>query len=181
MEKVENLNIVLIGMMGAGKSYIGGKLAKLLSHFDYVDTDAKIEADTGLTIPEIFENFGELHFRQLETKTIKEVSQKRNQIISIGGGAFENPENVSSLRKNGLVFYLKAPAKELFKRIEKETHRPILNQDFSQKTLENLLKKRERNYLKADFVINTEQQQAYTILNDILMEYENYVKQKSLR
>jgi len=176
-EENSNKNIVLVGMMGAGKTYIGGKLAKLVAHFSYVDIDAEIEKNTGLTIQEIFEQHGEKYFRQLEADTIKEISKTRNQIISIGGGSFDNPENIKALKSNGLTFYLKAPAKELFSRIENETNRPLLNADFSQKTIEKLLRKREKNYIKANFIIDTYQKQAYTILNDILSEYETYVKQ----
>lgn len=179
MDTKNNLNIVLVGMMGAGKTYIGGKLAKLLAHFTYVDTDAEIEKNAGLSIPEIFEKYSEKYFRELESAIIDKIAQNRNQIISIGGGAFENPDNISALKKNGLIFYLKAPAKELFNRIKNETNRPLLNADFSQQNIENLLKKREKNYMKADFVINTYQNHAYTILNDILSEYENYVKQRT--
>lgn len=179
LEAKNNLNIVLVGMMGAGKTYIGGKLAKLLAHFDYVDIDNEIEKITGLSISEIFEKHSEEYFRDLEGNIIKECSQHKNQIISIGGGAFQTPENITNLQKNGLVFYLKAPAAELFKRIENGTNRPLLNKDFSQKTIENLLKQRESNYLKANFVIDTSQKQAYTILDDILREYENYVNQRT--
>lgn len=166
-------------MMGAGKTYIGGKLAKLLAHFDYIDIDKEIEKITGLSISEIFEKHSEEYFRDLEGNIIKECSQHKNQIISLGGGAFQTPENIANLQKNGLVFYLKAPAAELFKRIENETNRPLLNKDFSQKTIETLLKQRENNYLKANFVIDTSQKQAYTILDDILREYENYVNQRT--
>ncbi len=179
MEVENNLNIVLVGMMGAGKSYIGSKLAKLLAHFTYIDIDEKIEKAFGLTIAEIFEKHGEKYFRELEAKTIKEVSENKNQIISIGGGAFKNPKNVENLNKNGLTFYLKAPAKELFRRIENETHRPLLNKDFSIKTIEDLLRKREKNYFNANFIIDTYQRQAYTIMNDILEEYENYVNKRT--
>lgn len=179
-DKNDNLNIILVGMMGAGKSYIGGKLAKLLAHFAYVDTDDEIEKTTGLKITEIFERHSENYFRKLEAKTIKEFAQKRNQVISLGGGAFENQDNINEVKKNGLVFYLKAPAKELFSRIKDETNRPLLNADFSVENIEKILRKREKNYFKADFVIDTYQRQAYTILNDILCEYENYVKQKTL-
>lgn len=181
MEASDNLNIVLVGMMGAGKSYIGGKLAKLLAQFSYIDTDKEIEKRTKLTISEIFEKHSEKYFRELEFTIIEEISKNKNQIISIGGGAFENSQNIELLKRNGLVFYLKAPAKELFKRIKSESkdfqNRPLLNEDFSEKNIEVLLKKREKNYLKANFVIETGQKQAYTILNDILKEYENYVKQ----
>lgn len=180
MGSTDNFNIVLIGMMGAGKSYIGSKLAKLLAHFTYVDTDEEIERKTGLSICDIFNKYGEKYFRELESKIINEVSQNKNQIISIGGGAFVNPENIKNLKKNGLTFYLKAPAKELFRRIENETSRPLLNDDFSQDTVETLLRKREKNYFKADFVIDTYQKQAYTILDDILSEYDNYVKRTTV-
>lgn len=180
MDSTDNLNIVLIGMMGGGKSYIGSKLAKLLAHFTYVDTDEIIEQRTRLTISEIFQRYGEKHFRKIEAQVIKEVSQNKNQIISTGGGVFENPENITNLKKNGLTFYLKAPAKEIFRRIENETNRPLLNEDFSQNTIEALLRKREKNYFKADFVIDTYQKQAYTILDDILSEYDNYVKRTTV-
>lgn len=179
METENNLNIILVGMMGGGKSYIGEKLAKLLAHFSYVDLDEKIESEAGISISEIFEKYGEKYFRDLETKAIKDVVKFRNQIISIGGGAFENHENMAALKKSGLTFYLQAPPKELFNRIQNETHRPLLGEDFSQKDIEILLRKREKNYMKADFVINTYQKPAYTILNDILGEYENYVKQRN--
>ncbi len=176
MEIQDNLNIILVGMPGAGKSYIGGKLARLLAHFTYIDTDDEIEKNAGLTISEIFEKYSEKHFRKLENKIIKEFSQTRNHIISIGGGAFENPENIKLLNQNGITFYLKTPAKELFRRVENETHRPLLNENSPQKIIEKLLIKREKNYFKANFVIDTYQKQAYTILNDILKEYENYVR-----
>lgn len=179
MEEKDNKNIVLVGMPGAGKSYIGNKLAKLLVHFSYIDIDEKIEKDAGITISEIFEKYGEKHFRELEKKTIKEISRAKNQIISIGGGAFQSPENIEALKYNGIVFYLKAPVEELFNRIKDETHRPLLNENSPKETLKNLLKKRQKNYQKAHFTIDTCKKQAYTILDDILREYENYVKQRT--
>lgn len=179
MEKEENLNIVLVGMMGAGKSYIGAKLAKLLSHLDYVDTDEEIEKTAGLTISEIFASKGENYFRKLESEIIKKVSLGKNQIISIGGGAFTQSQNIKALKGNSLTFYLKAPARELFKRIKDETHRPLLGEDFNEQTVEALLNKRQKYYMKADFIIDTNNLPAYTILDNILGEYENYVKQKT--
>jgi len=176
MEAENNKNIVLIGMPGAGKTYISNKLAKLLVHFSHVDIDKKIEIDTGMTISEIFETHGEKYFRMLESKAIKEVSKYQNQIISLGGGAFENPDNIQTLKYNGIVFYLKASVDELFERIKNETHRPLLNCDSPKDALRRLMRKREKNYLKAHFTIDTNKKQAYTILNDILSECENYVK-----
>lgn len=176
METNDNLNIVLVGMPGAGKTYIGGKLAKLLVQFSYIDIDEEIEKNEKLSIIEIFEKHSEKYFRELEAKLIQEVSKNKNQIISIGGGAFQNPENITALKEKGLTFYLRASAKELFKRIENDTHRPLINTDCPRKAVGALLKKREKNYLKAHFVIDTEGEQAYTTLDNILREYENYVK-----
>lgn len=181
MEKLDNLNIVLVGMPGAGKSFIGQKLAKLLVHFTYVDTDEKIEQDTGMPITEIFEKESEKHFRGLEADLIKELSNKKNYIISVGGGAFENEENIRLLKTNSLIFYLKAPIDELLLRIEKETHRPLLNTTNPKQKLKTLLKKREKNFLKANFVIDTYKQTAYALLDRIIGEYENNARQKAIR
>ena len=179
MDETNNLNIILVGMPGGGKSFIGEKLSKLLAHFTYLDTDTLIEEKTGRTISEIFEKHGEKYFRELETTVIKKLTQKRNQIISIGGGSFESEQNRDSLKRNSLSFYLKTPAKELFERIQKETHRPLFKDDLTLKTVEDLLRKREKNYYKADFIINTYQTPAYAILDNILREYEEYVKQRT--
>lgn len=176
---INNKNIVLIGMMGAGKTYIASKLAKLLVHFSYVDIDSEIEKDAKLSIPEIFKKHSEEHFRELESKAIKKFSSGKNQIISIGGGAFENPKNQFALKENGLVFYLKASPRELFDRIKKEDghcKRPLLGDDFSVKTVQSILKNREKNYEKAHFTIETDKKQAYTILDEILKECDKYGK-----
>lgn len=172
----ENKNIVLIGMPGAGKSYMAARLARLLVHFTFIDIDEEIETETGMKISQIFEENGEEYFRAIESKIVKETSKLKNLIISIGGGAFENPENIAALKKNGLTFYLRTSPKELFNRIKDETHRPLFKDNLSAEPIEKLLKIRENNYMKADFVIDTDNKQAYTILNDILSEYENYVK-----
>lgn len=175
MREGSEKNIILVGMMGAGKSYIGGKLAKLLVHFNYIDIDSEIEKKYAMSISELFEKHSEEHFRKLEKEMINEVSGKKNYIIATGGGAFEDPENIASLKENGLTFYLKAPAGELFRRIGEVGNRPLLKKTFSVETIKDILKKREKNYMKADFVIDTNKKRAYTILNDIIKEYENYV------
>lgn len=178
VEEKNNKNIVLIGMMGAGKTYIGGRLARLLVHFDYVDTDEEIEKETGFSVSEIFEKHSEEYFRELESKIIKKFSALKNHIISVGGGAFENPKNQFALKQNGLVFYLKASPGELFGRIKKEnsSKRPLLADDFSFEKIQSILKKREKNYKKAHFTIDTDKKPAYNILDEILKECSEYAK-----
>lgn len=162
-------------MMGAGKTYIGDKLNKLLVHFDYIDTDILIEKQQGISISEIFEKHSESYFREIESEIIAQTAKMNNTIISIGGGAIENLQNLEFLKKNGVVFYLKAPAIVLFDRIKNENHRPLIKGETPYETFKSILKKREKNYCKADYVIDTNQKRAYTILNDIIHGYEKYV------
>ncbi|HNW25251.1 MAG TPA: shikimate kinase [Candidatus Gastranaerophilaceae bacterium] len=171
-----NKNIVLTGMPGAGKTYIGNKLAKILVHFDFVDIDSEIEKQAKMNICEIFEKFGQDYFRKLEQEIIEKFSKLKNQIIATGGGTCQSPKNVLNLKKNGIIFYLSATSDELFSRIKNETKRPLLNVENSLEEIKKLLSKRRRNYLKADFVIDTNKKQAYTILDSILKEYEGHVK-----
>lgn len=179
MEENFEKNIVLIGMPGVGKTFIGSKLAKLLVHFSYIDIDELVEKKAGLNIKQIFETHSEEYFRKLESEVIKEVSAKGGQIISTGGGVAENPENIRRLKENGIIFYLKAPLKEIFNRICNQTHRPLLQENFSLRQLQAILKKRENGFKKADVEIDTEKKPAYSILNDIIGGYENYVRKNN--
>lgn len=165
-------NIVLIGMMGAGKSSVAQLLAKNLPEFTLCDVDWLIENDEKMPISEIFEKFGEGKFRELETKKLEEIANKTNQIIATGGGAFENPFNRKLLLENGSVFYLKASAEELFDRIKSQTHRPLLQKGFGVEKIREILEIRQTNYEKAHFVIDTTSKSFYNIVNEILRNRE---------
>lgn len=106
------VNYTLIGMPGCGKSTIGKEIAKLLQK-EFVDVDDEIVKVAGKTIPEIFEQEGEKSFRQRESEVIKTVTKERNRVISFGGGAVLNPENVISAKRNGKVVYIKRNLDEL--------------------------------------------------------------------
>lgn len=163
-----NKNIVLIGMMGAGKSFIASSLCDVLDGFELVDIDFEIEKDTGLTIFRLFEKYGEDFFRRLETKTIKKFAQNPSQIIAVGGGAFEKEENRQVLSQNGVTFYLKASPKDLYERIKTQSHRPLLDTKNPLGTLKSLLEKRKINYERADFTIETGNRPAYEIVKEII-------------
>ena len=96
-------NIILVGMMGAGKTFIGKALKERYPEKNFIDVDDYIEHTQNMKISEIFENFGEEYFRNLETEAIKIISENINQIISIGGGAFEREENHFLIRRSSKI------------------------------------------------------------------------------
>ena len=148
-------NIVLVGMPASGKTTIGTLLAEKLDGYSLYDTDSIIEKTQGMTINEIFEKFSEDYFRKLEYDTIKMVCTGKNPIISIGGGSFENPDNRATLLKFGKVFYLKSDLDILYYRISQDSTRPLLQRENPRQILENMLKKREENYKRAHFTVDT--------------------------
>ena len=158
-------------MMGAGKSSIGHLLDAKLQDFHYVDIDNEIERNEKMTIEEIFAVVGEPHFRELEHNTIKKLSNYHNQVIATGGGAVENQENIELLRQNSVIFYLKASVDELYERVKMASNRPLLKTQNPKQSLKELLDKREKQYIKADFEINTENKQLIDIVNEILEKY----------
>lgn len=161
-------NIALIGMMGSGKTTIGAELKKVLPDYTYVDIDELIEKSTQKKISEIFLKYGEPHFRVLESNKIKNVMKNDNQIISLGGGAFESEENRNILLNNSKVFYLKASPEGIFNRIKEETHRPLLKRNFSIEEITEIMDKRRKNYEKAHFTIDTTDKTPYNIVKEIL-------------
>ena len=162
-------NIVLIGMMGCGKTTVAKELAKLLPDYIYIDIDSEIEKSTQKKISEIFLRHGEPFFRMLETEKLRKFCKNlKKQIISAGGGAFENPENRNIMMENGIIVYLKTTPDEIFNRIKSETHRPLLRKDFSVEKISTIMKKREINYEKADIIITTDKKTPQEIAKEII-------------
>lgn len=161
-------NIILIGMPASGKTTIGLELSKVLNNYVLIDTDAYIEKTIGLKITEIFTKYSEDYFRKLEYDAIKLLCTGQQKIISIGGGAFENPDNRATLLKFGKVFYLKSSLDILYYRISNDASRPLLQTNNPKEVLKKLLAKREENYLKAHHIIDTDCIELNKIINFIL-------------
>ena len=161
-------NIAFIGMMGCGKTTIGKELSKVLPEFSYVDIDEEIEKSTGKKISEIFLRYGEPHFRMLESEKIKRCCEKEKQIISLGGGAFENPQTRQLLDETSFTIYLKATPQEIYNRIKKEVHRPLLRKNFSIEKITEIMEKRKKNYEKAAKIIDTNGKTPDNIVKEIL-------------
>ena len=163
-------NIILVGMPACGKTTIGVRLAENLADYIHIDVDSLIERTEGKAISKIFEEFSEDYFRKLEYDTIKMICTGKNKIISTGGGAFQNPDNRAMLLNFGKVFYLKTDIEILYDRITSDTTRPLLMKDNQRKILEDMLLRREENYKKAHYTIDTSGLSEDEILRFILDE-----------
>lgn len=160
-------NIILIGMMGCGKTTVARLLDQKLDGFLYVDLDKEIEKEVKKTIVEIFSEIGEEGFRDLESKVLKKFCAYSHQVIATGGGSVERVENLEEMKKNGLVFYLKARPEALYERIKMSVNRPMLFGDNPLQKLKDLMKKRESFYSQAHFEIETEKKELAQIVDEI--------------
>jgi shikimate kinase len=160
-------NILLVGLMGAGKSTVGRYLARRMKRTFY-DTDSVIVERTGVSIPTIFDIEGEQGFREREEQVIEELTQQEGIILATGGGCVIREVNRKALRRAGTVVYLKGTALLLFSRIKHDTNRPLMQTDNPLKTLSDLLAERDPLYMGvADLVINTGKQKVPVLLKEI--------------
>jgi shikimate kinase len=138
-------SIVLVGMMGAGKSTIGRLLAEAIG-FEFIDADRELEARSGVSIPTIFEIEGEDGFRRRETVLLDELSQRPRIVLATGGGAVLDEQTRQRLRERALVIYLRATADEVHRRTRRDKSRPLLQADNPRERIEQLLAEREPLY-----------------------------------
>ncbi len=163
-------NIVLCGMMGAGKSAVGARLATM-SGRTLVDTDAVIVERYG-EIKKIFEEYGEGYFRDLESNVVAELAQREGVIISTGGGVVLREENANNLKKGGKIFFLKAELQTLVNRAQGDTSRPLLQGNLEEK-MRTLLAQRTPIYEGvADKIIVTDNKTLTSIATEILQSIE---------
>lgn len=149
-------NIVLIGFMASGKTSVATRLSSLLQ-MDYIDTDDLIVKTSGISINEIFNAYGEVGFRSLETKAIKGLKGIKNTIISCGGGVVLNEENVTLLREGNKIVWLRASPEETYERLLGDSSRPLLRDNFSLERIGQILETRLPLYEAAsDLIIDTD-------------------------
>lgn len=142
--------------MGCGKTTIGKQLAKLTS-MEYIDIDQYIEQQQNTTISEIFAEYGEGHFRELEHKACKELSSKKGCVISAGGGTLLFERNVEALKENGIVLLLDVPLDTIKQRLSNDQNRPLLQRPDKDKAMEEMYNARLPVYKSvADQIINAD-------------------------
>lgn len=160
-------NIVLVGFMACGKTSVSRELAERLDR-ERVSTDELIEQREGRKISDIFAVSGEPYFRRIEREVVESCACKDALIIDCGGGVAVNEENFNALKRNGITFYLYADPQSIYRRTQGKTDRPLLNVPDPLLKIKQLLAQRDPHYRKADFVVDSNEDNIGKVVNDIL-------------
>lgn len=158
--------------MGTGKSEVGRILAEKLS-YSFVDSDAEIEKEQKISITEIFQNYGEARFRDIEADIIEQLSDMENMVISTGGGVVLRDSNMKNLRKNGIIVCLTASAETILQRTSQSNNRPLLQVADQLQRIKELLEFRAPFYSNADIIVNTDNKTPTEISSEILIKLEH--------
>ena len=160
-------SVVLVGMMGAGKSSVGRRLAARLG-IAFVDADVEIEKAAGMTISEIFAAQGEAYFRAGETRVIARLLDGGPQVLATGGGAFMNADTRTAIRAKGISVWLRATLDVLTRRIKRRGDRPLLKNADPAETLRRLIEERDPVYAEADLTVESRDVPHETIVDEML-------------
>lgn len=161
-------NIFLIGFMGCGKSTIARKLSKKLG-IEQVEMDEAIVQEQGMQITEIFEKYGEEHFRDIETDLVTRLQSKNGVIVSCGGGAGLREENRRMMKAAGVIVWLTAEPETILERVKHSTDRPVLNGRMNVEYIAELMERRRACYeASADFMVSTDGKEIDAICEDII-------------
>jgi len=168
LQRLGSRSIVLVGMMGAGKSSIGRRLAARLG-VPFVDADTEIEKAAGMSIPDIFARHGEASFRSGEARVIARLLEGGPQVLATGGGAVLNTDTRAAIRQKGVSIWLTAEFEVLMRRISKrKSDRPMLQTADPAETLRRLVKEREPIYAQADITVQSRDVSHESIVADIM-------------
>jgi shikimate kinase len=160
-------SVVLVGMMGAGKSSIGRRLSTRLN-IPFVDADAEIEKAAGMSIPDIFSAHGEPYFRAGEARVILRLLEAGPQVLATGGGAFMNADTRAAIGAKGISIWLRANVEVLSRRTKRRTDRPLLKGSDPHATLKRLIDERYPTYAKADLTVESRDVPHDTIVDEIV-------------
>jgi len=173
MRVEERRNIVLCGFMATGKSSVGKQLAAMVG-YNFLDLDAAIETEEGISIPQIFASQGEPAFRELESRMVERMAGRTGLVIATGGGTIANPQNLEKLKHCGIVITLTADLQTILQRVGSGEDRPMLQAEDRTERIRALMEQRAQAYAQADIVLDTSAlsiQEAAQRLMDRLREY----------
>ncbi|HEX5362727.1 MAG TPA: shikimate kinase [Gallionella sp.] len=172
--KFNSGNLILVGLMGSGKTTMGRALAKHLGK-TFVDSDDEVQQRTGVTIPHIFDIEGESGFRQRETAAIRELVERDDMVLATGGGAVLAEENRVLLQQNGIIVYLKANVHDLWLRTRHDRSRPLLQTGDPRAKLTELFQQRDPLYQQvADITVQSGKQTVHGLMLYLVNEIEAF-------
>ncbi len=171
---LQQRSVILVGMMGSGKSSIGRRLAAALE-LPFVDADAEIEQAAGMTIADIFAIHGEPRFREGEERVIRRLLQGGPQVLSTGGGAVVSPQTREAIARGGVSIWLDAPVDLLLHRVQRRDHRPLLKTDDPRAVLERLLSERRSYYAEANLKFASRDAPHEAVVDEILAHLSSYL------
>lgn len=166
--------LVMVGMMGAGKSSIGRRLAARLG-MPFVDADSEIEQAANASITEIFERHGEGYFRDGERRVIKRLLDGQAKVLATGGGAFVNPKTRAAIKANAISIWLKADRDVLLSRVRRRSNRPLLKSPDIGTVLQRLIDERDPFYAEATIHVQSRDVAHEVVVNDILKSLDQYL------
>ena len=166
-ERLGERPVVLVGLMGAGKTSVGRRLADKLG-IPFVDADHEIEAAAGKPIKEIFADHGEPYFREGERRVIQRLIGNGAQVLATGGGAYMNDETRARIQEHGISVWLRAALPLLMKRVAKRQDRPLLQADKPEAVMRDLMDKRYPVYALADVTVESRDVQHGQMVNDVI-------------
>jgi shikimate kinase len=166
-QKLGQHPIVLVGLMGAGKSSVGRRLSEKLG-IPFVDADHEIETAAGKSINDIFAEHGETYFREGERRVIARLMSNGAQVLATGGGAYMNDETRARIQDGGVSVWLKASLPLLMKRVMKRQDRPLLKNDDPEGVMRALMDKRYPVYARADVTVESRDVQHGQMVNDVI-------------
>lgn len=172
--------LVLIGLMGVGKTSIGRQLAKLLK-LPFVDSDIALISQAGISIEEIFSRYGEETFRQFERKVIGQLLEdRRPKVVAVGGGAFVQPETRALIQENGISIWLRATMPQVMERIQANANRPLLKQGDPAEILAKLMEVRYPIYAEAAITVDSLDGAMYLTVQAIANALKQYLSEQPL-
>lgn len=170
-----NKSLVLVGLMGAGKTTIGRRLANRLD-LPFVDADAEIEKAAGTSIADIFKDFGENHFRDGEQRVIARLLDTGPQVLATGGGAFVNEKTRAAIKEKGISIWLKADLDVLMKRVSRRSHRPLLQNDDPEAVMKRLIDERYPIYALSALAIDSKEGPHEAVVDEIICALAEHLK-----
>ena len=171
--------LVLVGLMGAGKTCIGRELANRLG-LPFVDADTEIETAAGCSIEDIFNMYGEVEFRAGEQRVIARLMNDPVHILATGGGAFLDTKTRELVREKGISIWLRASLDLLVNRVSRRTNRPLLKDGNQREILERLMEERYPTYEQADIVVDSGREPPEITADRVVGELQNYVAPKGV-